>query len=214
MKLAPIAFALFAAAAALSLAAVPTAAQQFELPQGFAVEPAPRQDEPRPGGAEEQQDWQPLFTVRPDEGPFADLSSITLGRVEGSVADPEAWLAGRLSTAFPEARDAERLFTSPDSPFADPFFDAIREALPELFGGLDRIGELPLEFCDAPSAGYNASGKFHERFCTFSVGPVRKYLVLRLQQLGDAWFYTRITTMNERRLRDLLSIADTFHVRA
>lgn len=213
MKPAPFALALFAAAA-IALADAPAAAQQFELPSGFAVEPAPARDEPAPRSPEGAEDWQPLFTVRPEEGPFAELSSITLGRVEGPVADADAWIAGRLSTDFPEVREAERLFSSPDSPFADPFFDAIREALPELFGGLDRIGELPLEFCDAPSTGYNASGRFHERFCTFSVGPVRKYLVLRMQQLGDAWFYTRITTMNERRLRDLLSIADTFHVRA
>jgi hypothetical protein len=58
--------------------------------------------------------------------------------------------------------------------------------------------------------GYNASGEFRERFCTFSIGPLRKYLVLRLQRTDGAWYYTRITTMNERRLRHLVAIANSF----
>jgi hypothetical protein len=44
-------------------------------------------------------------------------------------------------------------------------------------------------------------------------GPIRQYLVLRLQQAQGHWYYTQITTMNERRRRHLLAIADTFKVK-
>ena len=106
--------------------------------------------------------------------------------------------------------DIEAVLNSPDSPFSDPAFDVLRRALPELFESLRRVGELPLEFCDPPTTGYNASGAFRERFCTFAIGPVRRFVVLRLQEADGDWYYTRITTMNERRLRHLIAIANSF----
>jgi hypothetical protein len=180
----------------------PAHGQVFDVPEGFVASDGSAVD-----GAP---DWQPLAVVRPEQGPFSDLSEIVLSRVVGDVADPDKWLDRRLTAEVTAPEDVEELLASPDSPFSDPAFDTLRRALPELFEGLQRMGELPLEFCDPPTTGYNASGEFRERFCTFSIGPLRKYLVLRLQRSDGAWYYTRITTMNERRLRHLVAIANSF----
>jgi len=187
---------------AMLLAPSVAAAQGFEVPDGFV--------EGGTAGIERSPDWQALSTVHPVDGPFSDLSEIVLARVEGPVDDPDAWLARRLTAEVAAPAEVEKLLDSPDSPFADPAFDALRRALPELFAGLQKMGELPLEFCDPPTTGYNATGDFRERYCTFAIGPLRKFVVLRLQQAGDAWYYTTITTMNERRLRHLIAIANSF----
>jgi hypothetical protein len=189
---------------ALALAPAPLAAQDFAVPEGFVVL------QEAPGAPAE--DLAYLFTLRPAAGAFAELSAIELSEVRVPVADADAWLRGRMTGDVDEADDAQDLFTSPDSPFADPAFDALRKAIPELFRGLQALAELPLEFCDGPQTGYNASGAFRELYCVFNVGPIRQYLVLRLQRVGERWFYTRIQTMNERRLRHLLTIADSFSV--
>jgi hypothetical protein len=181
--------------------AAPAFAQGFDVPDGFRS---------RPGAATNSPDWTPLLTVTPDEGPFSELSEIVLARVAAPVADPDAWLAARLTAEVTAPGEIERLLDSPDSPFGDPAFDVLRRALPELFAGLQTMGRLPLEFCDPPRAGYNASGAFRERYCTFAIGPLRKFVVLRLQQAGDDWYYTQITAMNERRLRHLTAIANSF----
>ena len=181
---------------------VPARAQGFEVPEGFVEGDASQ--------IARSADWQAFATVRPVEGPFSDLSEIVLARVGGPIADPDAWLARRLTAEVAAPAEVEKLLDSPDSPFADPAFDALRRALPDLFAGLQKMGELPLEFCDAPTTGYNAAGAFRERYCTFAVGPLRKFVVLRLQQAGGDWYYTTITTMNERRLRHLIAIANSF----
>lgn len=177
-------------------------AQGFDVPEGFVAA-----DGSATSGTS---DWRPIATVRPEDGPFSGLSEIVLARVIGDVGDPDAWLDGRLSADVADPGEIETLLDSPDSPFSDPAFDTLRRALPELFEGLQRMGELPLEFCDPPTTGYNATGAFRERFCTFAVGPVRRFVVLRLQQADGDWYYTQITTMNERRLRHLIAIANSF----
>jgi hypothetical protein len=35
-------------------------------------------------------------------------------------------------------------------------------------------------------------------------------MLLRLQKVGSDWYYTEIKTANDRRLRELVSIANTF----
>ena len=175
-------------------------AQDFELPPEFT-----RTDE---SVVEDGMDY--LYTVTPTGGPFAGLSTIRLSRMAAPVEDVDAWLKGRLSADVGDMSAAEGLFTSPDSPFSDPAFESVRRALPQLFAELQALAELPLEFCDGPQTGYNATGGYRELACTFDVGPLRQFLVLRLQRAGEATYFTEIRTMNERRLRHLLAIADSF----
>jgi hypothetical protein len=185
---------------ALAFGMSTAAAQEFVLPEGFTTTKEPI--------AEEGLAY--LFTVQPAEGAFAGLSGIRLSRVEAAVEDADAWLEGRLSADVGGVDSAERLFTDPDSPFADPAFDGLRRALPGIFAEVQSLAELPLEFCDGPQTGYNASGAYRELACAFNFGPVRQFLVLRLQDTGGATYFTEIRTMNERRLRHLLAVADTF----
>lgn len=179
-----------------------THAQEFDVPTGFVVAEIPK--------AQPSNGLRELLTVRPEMGPFAELSSIRLHELTTSIEDPDDWLRGRVSLYETDSRTAEEFLESPDSPFDDPAFDVVRKALPELFESLNRLGELPLEFCDGPTIGYNAEGQFRELYCVFEVGPLRQYNVMRLQEVSGNWFFTEIHTMNERRLRHLLGIANSF----
>ncbi|MGH6719742.1 MAG: hypothetical protein ACREER_10525 [Alphaproteobacteria bacterium] len=186
--------------ALIALGTAPAAAQEFQAPPDFVTVAEPFHED----GLEY------LFTVRPEMGAFATLSTIRLSRVGAPVGDPDAWLKGRLSADVGGVGDVGDLLGGPDSPFADPAFDGIRRALPEIFAGIQSLAELPLSFCDGPHTGYNATGAYRGLACAFTLGPVRQFLVLRLQTAGGATYFTEIRTMNERRLRQLLAVADTF----
>jgi hypothetical protein len=186
------------------LAAAPAFGQFFEVPEGFAVE-----KNAAPPATDE---WRPLETIRPATGPFSKLSSIELRQVTSTIDDADAWLKARLTVDFADEDDVEDLLSSPDSPFADPAFDALRDAIPELFRGLKQLGKMPLDFCQGPVTAYNAAGELREIFCVYQVGPIRQYITLRLQNVGNEWFYTEIRAMNERRLRHLVAIANSFRV--
>ncbi|TVR98882.1 MAG: hypothetical protein EA406_05485 [Rhodospirillales bacterium] len=207
----------FLVAAALLMAAPATAAW-LEVPPGFVAELAPStpvEPDRRPpldprADPPATQDWIPLLTVRPEPGPFADLSAVQLRRVVGPVADPDEWLRRRVAADFGDGTVAEGLLDSPDSPFADPSFDVLRDALPRLFSGLEQLGRLPLQFCEGPLTAYNAAGSLRELACTFQVGPFRQFMTFRLQEVDGSWYYTQIRAMNERRLRHLMAIANSF----
>jgi hypothetical protein len=184
----------------LALGIADARGQEFDLPTGFAVTQEPV--------AREGMTY--LFTVQPSDGTFAGLSAIRLSRIDAPVEDADEWLRGRLTADVGKDDPTADLFTDPDSPFADPAFDSLRRALPELFAEVKALAALPLEFCDGPQTGFNATGGFRELSCAFNLGPVRQFLVLRLQTAGDATYFTEIRTMNERRLRHLLTVADTF----
>jgi hypothetical protein len=192
-----------AVAAALLLAnAAPAAAVGFKVPPGFVVS--------HDAEATASKDWRPLLTVRPEDNPFSELTSIELREVTGTVKDPDAWLKERLTVDVGDEAKAKEIVDSPDSPFGDPAFDVLRQLIPQLFESLKTLGEIPAQMCNAPQTAYNASGPLRELYCAFQFGPLRQYLVLRLQHVGSKWYYTEIRTANERRLRELLAIADTF----
>jgi hypothetical protein len=188
----------------LTVAAGPAAAQTFDVPEGFVV--TAEVDESSSG------DWRGMLTVHPDDGAFSGLSSIRLREVVGAVDDPDAWLKRRLTVDVADENEVDKLLDSPDSPFADPVFDALKEAIPKLFGGLRELSALPLEACEKPATAYNAAGELRELYCAYPIGPLRQDLVLRLQQAGNHWYYTEIRAMNERRLRHLIAIANSFHL--
>ena len=57
----------------------PVLAQTFDVPDGFH---AGKGDDFPPGG-----EWRPILTIKPDPGPFSDLSAITLNQVAGAVGN-------------------------------------------------------------------------------------------------------------------------------
>ena len=196
-----------AAVAAGIAAGVPAAAQSFDVPEGFASEII------RQGGIGNG----PLsvLRVRPRGGGFARLSHVDLVPLPTAPDDRDAWLKARV-TASPETLlpDPRTMLDGADSPFADPAFDGLRAELGRWVDGVAALGDVPLEFCDPPAAGANAEGAFRQMRCAFPLGPFRRHLVLRLQEVEGVWYYTRIATMNAGRLPDLLAIADSFRADA
>lgn len=197
--------------AAVVLALLATAgaagAQSFEVPDGFMREMVRETD------AEGRHVT--VLRVVPEPGPFSELSSIEMRPLPDDIEAPVEWLEGRM-TAFlgdSESADVETALNAPDSPFADPAFAPLTESLQALMDQLRRLGEVPLQFCDAPRRGDNAAGSYDELACRFAIGPLGRHLVLRLQQVDGVWYYTRISTMNERRLRHMLAIANSFQVK-
>ncbi|MCH8196971.1 MAG: hypothetical protein IH904_02710, partial [Proteobacteria bacterium] len=123
----------------MALAPAPVLAQTFDVPDGFH---AGKGDDFPPHGK-----WRPVLTVRPDPGPFSDLSAIHLNRVAGAVGNPKEWLQRRVTLDLGQTENAGSVFDSPDSPFSDPFFDALRKAVPELMKMAEQVARLPLESC-------------------------------------------------------------------
>lgn len=195
------AFAWLAFAATLSVS-TPAAAAGFNIPPGFVVVTEP--------GPANSPDWRQILTVHPENNPFSELTSLSLREVSGDVADPDAWLKQRLTIDVPGNAEVSEVLDSPDSPFADPAFDVLRKAVPQLFESLRGLGKIGAELCDPVQTAYNAAGSLREMYCTFQVGPLRQFMVLRLQKAGGTWYYTEIRTANDRRLREMVGIADTF----
>lgn len=192
----------FALLMAVALPPSAAVAASFDVPSGFVVSPEP--------GPASSPDWRPLLTVQPEENPFSELTSLSLREVTGEVEDPDAWLERRLTIDVPSDAEVATVLDSPDSPFADPAFDVLRRAVPQLFESLRGLGKIGAELCDPPQTAYNAAGSLREMHCTFQVGPLRRFMLLRLQEVDGTWYYTEIKTANERRLRELVGIADTF----
>lgn len=201
-RLAGAAAGLAAGAAVALLPWAAPAAASFDVPPGFVAESASEQ------GA--SADWRPLLTIQPEENPFSDLTSLSLREVTGEVEDPDDWLTQRLTVDVPDDAEVASVLDSPDSPFADPAFDVLRRAVPQLFESLRGLGKIGAELCEPPQTAYNAAGSLREMHCTFQVGPLRQFMLLRLQEVDGTWYYTEIKTANDRRLRELVAIADTF----
>lgn len=178
----------------------------FKVPSGFVA----TEDSAPVAGAKQSPDWRPILTVRPEENAFSDLTSLSLREVVGKVGDPDEWLKQRLTIDVASDEEVEAVLDSPDSPFADPAFDVLRKAIPQLFESLRGLGKIGASLCEPPRSAYNAAGQLREMYCTFQMGPLRRYMLLRLQRVGETWYYTEIKTANERRLRELVAIADTF----
>jgi hypothetical protein len=196
-----------AVAAALMGAGVPAPAQaqSFDVPEGFVSEIVRDRDV---GGSVSA-----IQRIRPEDGAFSELSSIEMEPILDPIADPDQWLKARMTASFAGlAPDEKGALDSPDSPFGDPVFDELRDMAAALMAQLRELGALPLEFCDEPRQGSNAAGAYREMACRFALGPMSKHVVLRLQEVDGVWYYTSIRTMNERRLRHLLAIANSFDV--
>lgn len=178
------------------------AAEMVDVPPGFEIH---ADDSVAADGA-----WRGLVTVRPEDGAFSGLSHVAVREVAGDIDDPDAWLEDRMSADVDGAVAVEDMLRSPDSPFSDPAFDRLRESLPKLFSGLEELARMPLRFCEGPKGADNASGSLRELSCEFELGPFRQFVVLRLQEVGGRWYYTEMRAMNERRLRHLVAIANSF----
>lgn len=146
------------------------------------------------------------LVVHPETGAFAALSELSVEPVEEPIADPQAWLREQLTMDLGGFQLAMRELTEgPDSPFTDPQF---AQALEAWLGLVTSLAELPLQGCDEPLA--TTHGAASELACDWRLGPFHQHLLTRLVERGDQVYAIRIRAMNERRLRHLVAIANSF----
>lgn len=196
-------------AASVGLSACATAgAQGFDVPQGFVLDHLPRLARQEI----KETSLAPVLEVRPEEGAFSDLSSLSLYEVEEPVVDPETWLKERVTLNILQSDgNPNEWLNSPDSPFGDMGSGILGDLLPELIEGMNSLGRLPLEGCTDPVLDENEVGSYYRLDCDWGIGPLHRYHQLRLQEVDGTWYLTSIETMNERRLRHLVAIANAFH---
>ncbi len=177
--------------------------QNFEISEGFIEAPLIHDySKPIKG----------IVRIVPINGIFSKYTSIELNKVEDNFINSSNWLKTYLESQLGTVAETERIIQSPDSPFLDPNFDWIRNTLPKIDATIDTLANNPISFCEGPNMKYNKSGGFEEIFCVFKFGLFRHYLILRLQNINENYYFTKIETLNERRLITLLTIADTFEV--
>jgi hypothetical protein len=162
-------------------------------------------------GSSESGRW--IARVRPsDGGAFDDLTELRLEPVEGPIDEPELWLRERMVvdlSGFETALDD--LLDNPDSPFAD----LVPEGSMREWGDMMRaLGQLPLQGCAEPVrlAGGPASPgpDRYEMACFWQLGPLTQYMNVRLVEQDGQPYAIRLRAVNERRLRHLKAIANSF----
>jgi hypothetical protein len=176
--------------------------QSFDVPPGFVVDLVPADPEVTT--------IRPILSVRPEEGTFADLSSLTLAEIMEPVPDADEWLESRLALEPGSEQEWEQFLNSPDSPFGDPLFDSFRSFLPKLQGSLESLGRTPLSICTEPTTPPGVDDQTRELSCSLNAGPFNRYIIYRVHRVGEQNFSVRIDSFNERRLRHLIAIANSF----
>ena len=144
---------------------------------------------------------------------FSKYSKIELSKVKKDILEPSAWLKDKIYNETGEIVDLENTLRSPDSPLSDPIFDQFKHLPMYIDNTIEQLASNPLVFCNQVSKQYNKSGVFFELNCTIPFGFFSKYLILRLQFQDMMWYFTKITSLNYFRLKELLMIAETFNVK-
>jgi hypothetical protein len=171
--------------------------ERLFVPEGYDLDCAVRND---PG----QAPW--VLTVHPVEGAFAPLSELTIRPLSGPVDDPQAWLREQLTLDL-SSFDAtlEDLLHGDHSPVADaPIVDQL-ESWRDL---LHQAAGWPLAGCDEPASP--DAGETWRMSCKWELGPFQQFMALRLVEADGQHYAVRIRAMNERRMRHLVAIANSF----
>ncbi len=179
-------------------------AQNFDIPEGYVSEIE-----------YEETDAGYTITVlkiHPEKGNFTQLSSISLRPISNHIGNPTQWLRDRMRLVIDGDKWLEEIFDDPDSPFGGDDLSEMRTLLKRSLDELSNLAEWPLKYCDPVIQGDNPAGKYHQLVCRYSIATITQHLVLRLQQANGLWYQTAIRTMNERRLRHFIAIANSFHL--
>lgn len=189
------------AAGCLALSGAPVSATTADLCDRLFVPEGYRLTCTVEGGGSEA----PRLVVRPESGTFASLSELEVREVGEPIDDPAAWLREQLTldmSSFDAAID--ELLHGEDSPIADsPLVDQLdgwRRAL-------HAVGDWPLSGCEPPA---EVAGEEWRMDCAWQLGPLHQYMALRLVERDGRRYVIQVRAMNERRLRHLVAIANSF----
>jgi hypothetical protein len=144
---------------------------------------------------------------------FSRFSNIELSKVKKDILEPSSWLRDKIFNETSEIVELERILNSKDSPLSDPIFEQFKHLPLHIDNTLELLATNPIVFCNDVSKQYNKNGVFFELNCTVPFGFFNRYLVLRLQFQDMIWYFTKITSLNYYRLKELLKIAETFEVK-
>ncbi len=179
-------------------------AQSFEYPERYIEAPLIFSHETILEG---------ISKVVPVGGDFSKYSKIELSKVKKDVLEPAAWLKDKIYDETGEIVELENTLRSADSPLSDPIFDQFKHLPMYIDNTIEQLASNPLIFCNQISKQYNKNGVFFELNCTVPFGFFSKYLILRLQFEDMVWYYTKVTSLNYYRFKELLTIAETFYVK-
>ena len=154
-----------------------------------------------------------ISKIVPVGGDFSKYSKIELSKVKNDIIEPTAWLKDKIYDETGEIVELENTLRSEDSPLSDPIFDQFKHLPMYIDNTIEQLASNPLIFCNQVSKQYNKNGVFFELNCTIPFGFFNKYLILRLQFQDMVWYFSKITSLNYYRLKDLLIIAETFNVK-
>ena len=154
-----------------------------------------------------------ISKIVPIGGDFSKYSKIELSKVKNDIIEPTAWLKDKIYDETGEIVELENTLRSEDSPLSDPIFDQFKHLPMYIDNTIEQLASNPLIFCNQVSKQYNKNGVFFELNCTIPFGFFNKYLILRLQFQDMVWYFSKITSLNYYRLKDLLIIAETFNVK-
>ena len=154
-----------------------------------------------------------ISKIVPIGGDFSKYSKIELSKVKNDIIEPTAWLKDKIYDETGEIVELENTLRSEDSPLSDPIFDQFKHLPMYIDNTIEQLASNPLIFCNQVSKQYNKNGVFFELNCTIPFGFFNKYLILRLQFQDMVWYFSKITSLNYYRLKDLLIIAETFNAK-
>ncbi len=154
-----------------------------------------------------------ISKIVPIGGDFSKYSKIELSKVKNDIIEPTAWLKDKIYDETGEVVELENTLRSEDSPLSDPIFDQFKHLPMYIDNTIEQLASNPLIFCNQVSKQYNKNGVFFELNCTIPFGFFNKYLILRLQFQDMVWYFSKITSLNYYRLKELLVIAETFNAK-
>ena len=154
-----------------------------------------------------------ISKIVPIGGDFSKYSKIELSKVKNDIIEPTVWLKDKIYDETGEIVELENTLRSEDSPLSDPIFDQFKHLPMYIENTIEQLASNPLIFCNQVSKQYNRNGVFFELNCTIPFGFFNKYLILRLQFQDMVWYFSKITSLNYYRLKELLVIAETFNTK-
>ena len=150
-----------------------------------------------------------VIQIYPRGNVFSEYSWITVNKSIKEITNKKEWLYERLSDEIKHLASIERLLRGPDSPLLETIFDTARTSLPNIDDTIAKASISPDFFCEHPKLGYNKQGEFMQLYCQYPLGMFKYYIVLRLQNIKNTEYYLCISSLNHKRLRELIEIADS-----
>ena len=153
-----------------------------------------------------------IITISPKENIFSNYTWLNLYKLKVRELEFKSWLHDRLKKEVHNIIKVERLIRGPDSPIRDTLFDSARFSVPAIDDTIKKATLNPEWFCDSINSGFNKEGKYYQLYCAYPLGGFKFYLVLRLQNINNVYYYISASSLNNIRLRKVLEIADSFYL--